>query len=163
MFSRREKVLLVLAAITVAAVVALQFMAGGAEGTPAQRQGESLRALRRRVADSEARVGKVTAAETELTAVMLRAAQASAAAAQVNIVSVRPRRAAKLSSGAVEHSLEVQASGHFPAIAKFMFEIEAKHRELRIARVAISSGDSGSDKVTCAIVIAGYSPGEIAK
>jgi hypothetical protein len=79
----------------------------------------------------------------------------------VTVASVRPRAASKLSSGAIEQALEVQADGRFPNVARFMFDLEAKNANMRIARVAISSSDPTSDKVTCTITVACYGSGAV--
>jgi len=161
-FSRREKALLVLAALAVIVVLVIQFAGGsaGTAGDPSRDIGP-WKALQKRVADTEARLGKVTVPEVEAATRLLRAAQASGSTTGVTITSARPRRPAKTPSGCVEHALEIQATGGFPSIARFMFDLEAKNPSLRIARVAISSSDDSSDKVRCAIIIAGYSPGEV--
>jgi hypothetical protein len=160
-FSRRERVLLLLAAVAVAVVVGIQVL-----GTRTARPGQTsdirqLKALRQSVSDAEARLRDVTIPAPQATARILRAAQASGSATDVTVASARPRTATKIASGCLEQALEIQATGRFPNIARFMYDLEAKNANLRIARVAISSGDAASDKVNCAITVAGYSPGVI--
>jgi len=162
-FSRREKVLLALAAIAVAVAVGVQLLgdAVGSAGADPSSELARWKALRQRVDDAQARLDRITTPESEVTARMLRAAQANGSAAGVTITSARPRRATKTGAGCGENALEIQAAGRFPDIAKFMFELEAENGNLRIARVAINSSEGGSDKVNCTIIIVGYSPGEV--
>ena len=164
MFSRREKIMLAVAALAVAAAVGVQ-LSSSASRTPGLNGGEiaGWQALRQRVDDASARLRAVTAPEPEVIGHLLRAAQASGAATGVIVTSARPRRATRTSSGCMEHTLEIQVAGRFPSIARFVFDLEAKHADIRIARVAVNSSESGSDKVDCGITIAGYSPGEVAK
>jgi len=162
-FSRREKILLALAAAAVAAVVGIQ-LSGTVAGTARVGQTTDIRqlkALRQRVNDAEARLRHVTIPAPQATAHILRAAQASGSATGVTVASARPRTATTMSSGCLEQALEIQATGRFPNIARFMYDLEAKNANLRIARVAITSGDAASDTVNCAITVAGYSPGVI--
>jgi hypothetical protein len=164
-FSRRERVLLALAAIAVIAVVVIQLW-GGVGGSARANEGRDiaqLNALQQRVADTDARLREITIPESEATARLLRAAQASGLATGVAITSARPRTPTKTSFGCVEHALEVQAAGSFPSIAKFMFDLEAKNANLRITRAAVTSSDDSSDTVHSAIIVAGYSPGEAKK
>jgi hypothetical protein len=161
-FSRRERLLLGLAAIAVAAAVVIQ-LAGGAADMPRARPGGDIarwKALRQRVNDTQARLREVTMPPSEAAADLLQAAQASGAATGVTIAFARPRPATTTtSSGCLEQALEIQVKGRFPDIARFMFNLEAKHASLRIARVAITSSGDGGDQVNCAITLAGYSPG----
>lgn len=165
MFSRREKALLALAALAVVVVVGVQLSVGAAGTARVDRSSDVARwkALRQRVDDTEARLREITTREPEAAARLLRAAQASGAATGVVITSARPRKATKTSSGCLEHALEVQVAGRFPSIARFMFDLEAKNANIHIARVAVTSSDAGSDRVNCAIIVAGYSPGEVEK
>jgi len=164
-FSGREKALLAVAALAVTAVVVIQF-SGGAASTAKLDPGQDVgrwKALQQRVADAEARLRKITIPEAEAATRLLRAAQASGSATGVTISSARPRRPTKTPSGCVEHMLEIQAAGGFPSIARFMFDLEARNANIRIARVAVTSSDDSSDMVHCAITIGGYSPGEVKK
>jgi hypothetical protein len=164
-FSRREKILVALAVAVVAVVGGLQFL-GTSARTAATDPGSDLphlKALQRSVADTEARLRGITVPAPEAAARLLRAAQASGAATGVTIAFARPHPGTKTRSGCVEYALEVQATGRFPSVARFMYDLEAKNANLRIARVAITSGDAASDAVNCAITIAGYSPGAIKK
>jgi hypothetical protein len=162
-FSRREKILLLLAAAAVAVVVSIQFSGtiGGASRQGPTIDVRQVKALQQRVDDAEARLRKATLPASEATARILRAAQASGSATGVTVASARPRTPIKMSSGCLEQALEIQATGPFPNIARFMYDLEAKNANLRIARVAISSSDAASDKVNCAVTVAGYSPGVI--
>lgn len=163
MFSRREKMLLLFAAVAVAVVVGIQVSStvGGTARAGQTTDVRQLKALRQRVDDAEARLRQVTIPAPQATAHILRAAQASGSATGVAVASARPRTATKMSSGCLEQALEIQATGRFPNIARFMYDLEAKNANLRIARVAITSGDAASDTVNCAITVAGYSPGVI--
>jgi 4-aminobutyrate aminotransferase-like enzyme len=162
-FSRREKALLTLAAVAVAVVLCVQLSGTFAGPSAAERSGDVAQseALRRRVNDADARLRQITIPGPQAATRLLRAVQASGSAAGVTIAFARPRRATKTSSGALEQALEIQASGPFPKIARFMFDLEARNANLRIARAAITSSDAASDKVSCAITIAAYSPGVI--
>lgn len=162
MFSHREKVLLVVAALAVTAILVVQFAVGaaGTTGDPGRDIGR-WKALQKRVANTEARLKNVTISESEAATRLLRAAQGSSSATGVTITAARPRRPAKTSFGCVEHALEIQVTGGFPTVARFMFDLEAKNPSLRIARVSMSASDDSSDRVRCAIIIAAYSPGEI--
>lgn len=163
MFSRREKVLLALAAVAVAVVVSVQLSAT-VTGTAKADQSRDIarwKALRQSVADAEAQLLEITSPESEAAVHLLRATQASGSATGVTVTSARPRKATRTSSRCLEQTLEVQAAGRFPNIARFMFDLEARNANIRIARVAVTSSDAGSDKVNCTIMIAGYSPGEV--
>lgn len=165
MFTRREKVLLALAALVVAAVVCVQVV-GTPAGTAAVRGAADVaqwKALRRQVDDAEARLRKATIPAPQAAARLLRAVQTSGAATGVTIAFARPRPAAKTRAGCLEQALDIQATGRFPSVARFMFDLEANNPSLRIARVAVTSADDASDKVNCAITVVGYSPGAIEK
>ena len=164
-FSRREKVLLALAAVAVAVVGGVQVW-GTTAGTARMNRASDLphwKALRQRVDDTDARLRKTTIPASDAAARLLRAGQASGSATGVAITSARPRRATKTPSGCLEQALEIQATGRFPSIARFMFDLETRNANLRIARVAITSSDAGSDRVNGAITIVGYSPGVVKK
>jgi len=165
-FSRREKVLLALAAAAVAAVVLVVQLTGTAAGTAQgdrEREVRQWKALQQRVSDAQAHLRQITVPEAEAPARLLRAAQASGSATGVRISSARPRRPTTTRSGCVEQALELEVTGRFPDIARFVFDLEAKNVNLRIARIAITSSGGGSDQVSCAITVAGYSPGAITK
>jgi len=160
-FSRREKALLALAAVAVVAVACVQ-LAGTVAGTAGANGGADVarwETLRRQVDDAQVRLRKVTIPGPEAAARLLRAAQASGAATGATIAFARPRAATKTRAGCLEQALDVQATGRFPNIARFMFDLEANNPSLRIARVAVTAADDASDRVNCAITVAGYSPG----
>lgn len=165
MFSRREKILLIATAAVVAAIVALQLAGtpGGRTATDEARISAQWGALKKEVKRLEARLASMTTTPSKAVPRLLRAAEASASSAGVGIVSVRPRKSARTASGCVEHGVEVQVTGRFVAVARFMLDVENKQPYVRFARVAITSADGASDNVNASIVIAGYSPEEVKK
>lgn len=163
MFSRREKVLLAGAIVAVVTAVGFQ-MAGIPGGRASLDQGSNVdqwRSLKKRVGALEGRLAAITSQESEVVPRLLRAAQASSAATGVSLVSLRPRRAAKTASGCLEQSIEIQARGRFPDLARFMFDIEERNARIRLASVSISSIEATSDAINSTIVVVGYSPGEV--
>jgi Tfp pilus assembly protein PilO len=164
-FSRREKILLIATAAVVAAIVALQFAgtSGSSPGADEARISARWRALKKQVGTLEARLASTTSTPSKAVPRLLRAAQASAAATGITLASIRPRRPTRTASGSMEHSVEIQAAGRFPDVARFMLDIEHRQPYVRLARVAITSTDGASDKVNATFMIAGYSPGEVRK
>jgi Tfp pilus assembly protein PilO len=164
-FSRREKALLVAAAVAVIAVTALQLAAtlwGGASADEARALAR-WRALKKHLQSLEARVAAVTGPSSSAVPRLLRAAQASAQATGISLTSIRPRRPTRMSTGCMEHSVEMQASGRFPDVVKFIVDIEAKNRLVQPGRVAITATDGKSDMVNATIVLSTYSAGELNK
>jgi len=164
-FSRREKVFMVLAALAVGLALAFQ-LAGTSPGPSRVEQariGRRLRDARNRVNALEARLAKMTDPASKAVPGLLHAAQASGASTGVTIASVRPRRPTKTESGCQENSLEIQATGIFPNVIKFMVDIRQKNPYVRLARVTMNSTDAASDKVTSTVVLSSYSQPEVSK
>jgi len=164
-FSRREKMLVVAAALAVVLAVGFQLV-GGPRGPSSAEQTRITgrwRAAKRRVSDLEARLAAMTSPASSAFPRLLRAAQASAVSAGVAVASARPRRPTKTASGCQENSLEIQATGSYPGVIKFISDIQAKNPSVRLARAAISSADAASDRVNSTITISSYSPGEVTK
>ena len=163
MFSRRERMLLLIALVAVAAAAAFQFV----ETSRAPSDGDGRhsaaqqRALEQRVGGLEERLAAETSPASAVVPDLLRAAQASSASTGMTVRSARPRRATKTPAGCVEHTVEIQVRGRFPDLAKFIFDLEEKNPRLRVARAAINAADAESDVVNCTIMAASYSPGEV--
>jgi hypothetical protein len=161
MFSRREKTLLIVAAVAVAAAVAFQVLGAAAGRT----RGEELRNeaawkdLKGQVTRLEARLDAETVPESQVVPRVIEAAQTSAAQTGVDLASVRPRKPTQTPAGCLEHGVEIQARGAFPAVARFLYQVEEKHAWLRLTRASITQTSPGTDQVTCTVILAGYSPG----
>lgn len=159
MFAGRDRLLLGVAAVVVAAVVWFQLAAAPgalpvAGVSRAEREG-----LERRVSTLEARLAAVTIPSAQAAGVILRTAQSSAAATGMTIVQVRPRPPAKSPSGCLERAMEIQVRGRFPDLTRFLFRLEAGNQPLRVTRISMSSADNSSDQVNCTLVAVSYSPG----
>ena len=165
MFSRREKMLLVAAALAVAAVIGLQLVGSSRSrvGADEARASARWRALKKDVSSLEARLAAMTSPPSQAVPRLLRAGEASAASTGVTLASIRPRRPTKTALGSVEQGVEIQVTGRFPDVAKFMLDLQKKHPYVRLTRAAVTSADGASDNVNATVVIAAYSPGEVKK
>lgn len=154
-----------LAALAVA--LALAFQLAGRKPVPDRaeqaRIGRRLRDARNRVGALEASLADMTSPASSAIPGLLRVAQASGASAGVTLASVRPRRPSKTASGCQENSLEIQATGSFPNVIRFMVDIRQKNPYVRLARVTMNSTDAASDKVTSTVVLSSYSQPEVSK
>ena len=158
--SLREKVLVGLCLVVLAAVGMVQLTGGGRAGgggdLPALAK-ERAR-LAQRVKSLEQEVARLSTSRQQAVPEALRVMDRATRKAGATLQMARPLRDS-VQGDLVRHAVEFGVTGRFPQVIGVLESLANEKTTMMVERVEISAADAASDQVQAQVRLAGYEPG----